>query len=244
MVAVLAVASTSALLGGGQTWATGTASYFTKLTGSEQSLTEARSGAVAATLANGEVLIAGGYNDFGGLFGPLPSAELFLSNAELFNPATDTFTKLTSTLAEPRTDAVAATLPDGQVPDRRRRNCQKHRRTVLLPTAGAGHRAEAPGGRNGARHLHGEHRARDTQALHEQAPEGRGDDQGERQQCEGGAQARRKDLRHRYPHASAWLPATRPRPKPSQETPSRHLHAHAELEGRQKHAIPAGSASR
>ena len=85
----------------------GSAPYFTKLTGTGQSLTEARFGAVAATLPSGQVLIAGGYNGSG-----------YLSSAELFNPATDTFTKLTGTgqsLTEARYGAVAATLPSGQV---------------------------------------------------------------------------------------------------------------------------------
>ena len=83
---------------------------FTKLTGAGQSLTEAREFPVAATLPNGEVLIAGGSN------GSLSSGAL--ASAELFNPATDTFTKLTGagqSLTEARYGAVAATLPSGQV---------------------------------------------------------------------------------------------------------------------------------
>jgi Kelch motif len=84
-----------------------TTDTFSKLTGAEQSLTEARSAAVAATLPDGQVLMAGGGSGSG------PS-----SSAELFNPATDTFTKLKGSgksPVEPRARAVAATLPDGQV---------------------------------------------------------------------------------------------------------------------------------
>jgi hypothetical protein len=79
-----------------------------RLTGPEQSLTAAREGAVAATLPNGQVLIAGG-----------SMGELgVLSSAELFSPATDTFLKLEGvgrSLTEARYDAVVATLPNGQV---------------------------------------------------------------------------------------------------------------------------------
>jgi Galactose oxidase, central domain len=79
-----------------------------KLTGPEQSLITAREGAVAATLPNGQVLIAGGSMEDLGV----------LSSAELFNPTTDTFSKLEGvgrSLTEARYDAVAATLPNGQV---------------------------------------------------------------------------------------------------------------------------------
>ena len=75
---VLLCALTSAwlLLGGGPARASGSASDFTKLTAG-QSLAEARAGAVAATLPNGQVLIAGG----SGSFGELSSAELFVPAA-------------------------------------------------------------------------------------------------------------------------------------------------------------------
>jgi N-acetylneuraminic acid mutarotase len=67
----------------------------------------AREGAVAATLANGEVLIAGGYNGS------------VLRSAELFNPTTDTFTTLPASAATElqtgREGAVAAPLANGQV---------------------------------------------------------------------------------------------------------------------------------
>jgi hypothetical protein len=66
-----------------------------------------REGAVAASLPDGQVLIAGG-SDAGNL-----------QSAELFNPATDTFTALTASglteLQTARAFAVAAPLPDGQV---------------------------------------------------------------------------------------------------------------------------------
>ena len=61
-----------------------------------------------------QVLIAGG-EPSGGRRG---TGTVDLSSAELFNPATDTFTKLTGagqSLTEARVDAVAATLPSGQV---------------------------------------------------------------------------------------------------------------------------------
>ncbi|MGH2863888.1 MAG: kelch repeat-containing protein [Solirubrobacteraceae bacterium] len=96
-----------AVSSGASAWASGSQAYFTKLTGSEQSLGEARYGAVAVALADGQVLIAGGHNLGGGL-----------SSAELFDPASDTFTKLTGSgqsLSEARYGAVAVALADGQV---------------------------------------------------------------------------------------------------------------------------------
>ena len=78
---------------------------FSTLSGSGQSLTVARASAVATTLPSGEVLIAGGAH--GGT----------LSSAELFNPATDTFTMLTgsgASLTEAREGAIAMTLPSGE----------------------------------------------------------------------------------------------------------------------------------
>jgi hypothetical protein len=76
---------------------------FTKLQGPGSELTEARWGAVAATLQDGEVLITGGREQGG---------------AELFDPTDDTFTKLEgpgSSLVVPRQGAAAAVLPDGRV---------------------------------------------------------------------------------------------------------------------------------
>ena len=95
------------LLGAGRAWASGSASYFTKLTGAGQALGEARGGAFAVALPSGQVLIAGSYN-----------ANGLLTSAELFNSASDTFTNLTGSghsLAQARWRAVAAMLPSGQV---------------------------------------------------------------------------------------------------------------------------------
>ena len=50
----------------------------------DSELQTSRYGAVAAALPDGQVLIAGGYNESGG----------FLQSAELFDPADDTFTAL------------------------------------------------------------------------------------------------------------------------------------------------------
>ena len=63
-------------------------------------------GAVAATLPSGEVLIAGG-----------SWGTASQKSAELFNPVTDRFSKLTLAGGSPdaREEAVAATLPSGQV---------------------------------------------------------------------------------------------------------------------------------
>ena len=81
---------------------------FTALTGSGNELQTARAGASAAALPGGQVLIAGGYGNSG-----------YLQSAELFNPATDTFTALPASgnteLQTARYGAAAAALPDGQV---------------------------------------------------------------------------------------------------------------------------------
>jgi hypothetical protein len=73
-------------------------------------LQTARVDAVAAPLANGQVLIAGGLNN---------AADVLLQSAELFNPANDTFTALPASgnteLQTARENAVAAPLPNGQV---------------------------------------------------------------------------------------------------------------------------------
>ena len=87
MAAVFAVALTWALVGGAQAWAAGSASYFTPLGaggafGGGPLLVEPRDYSASALLPNGQVLIVGG--------------EGRPSSAELFNPATDTFTKLAS----------------------------------------------------------------------------------------------------------------------------------------------------
>ncbi len=82
---------------------------FTKLLGAGSETIEVRQGAVAATLPDGDVLIAGGSNY---------KTSTYLSSAELFDPADDTFTKLEgpgSELTVAREHAVAAALPDGDV---------------------------------------------------------------------------------------------------------------------------------
>jgi hypothetical protein len=80
---------------------------FTALPASSDLLT-ARVGAVAAPLPNGDVLIAGGVGASG-----------VLQSAELFDPGTDTFAGLPASgdteLQTPRSGAVAAPLPDGDV---------------------------------------------------------------------------------------------------------------------------------
>jgi len=68
------------------------------------SMTTPRYGAVAAPLPNGEVLIAGGINSSGGV----------LSSAEVYDPATGTFSA-TGSMTTPRAGAVAAPLPNGEV---------------------------------------------------------------------------------------------------------------------------------
>ena len=71
-------------------------------------LQTARESAVAATLRDGQVLIAGGYD-----------GRSYLQCAELFNPATDTFAALLASgateLQTARLGAVAAPLRNGQV---------------------------------------------------------------------------------------------------------------------------------
>ena len=69
------------------------------------SLAEVRDRAVAATLPDGQVLIARG---------DITSGHE-VSSAELFNPATDTFTSSAPASRYRTVDAVAATLPSGQV---------------------------------------------------------------------------------------------------------------------------------
>ncbi len=79
---------------------------FTKL-GAEGEMHTGRSGALAAALPNGQVLVAGGFNSG------------VLQSAELFDPATDVFTAMLASgkteLQSPRQLAVAAPLQDGEV---------------------------------------------------------------------------------------------------------------------------------
>jgi Galactose oxidase, central domain len=72
--------------------------------GSGNVMTAVRFGATATLLTNGQVLIAGGQSSTGSP----------LSSAELYNPATDTFTA-TGSLGTARYDAAAMLLPNGKV---------------------------------------------------------------------------------------------------------------------------------
>ncbi|MGH2903180.1 MAG: choice-of-anchor D domain-containing protein [Solirubrobacteraceae bacterium] len=78
------------------------ASYFSNF--GVGAMTTARLGGTAAPLSNGEVLIAGGSN-----------GSVIFSNAEIFNPLSDTFTSLSGAMTTTRWGAMAAPLPDGQV---------------------------------------------------------------------------------------------------------------------------------
>jgi hypothetical protein len=73
------------------------------------SMSVPRVGAVAAPLPDGRVLVAGGgYND--------GTADHFLSSAEVFDPATNTFSSAgIGSMSMPRANAIAAPLPDGRV---------------------------------------------------------------------------------------------------------------------------------
>ena len=93
-----------------------TSDVFTQLPASgDTELQTSRSGAVAAPLPDGEVLIAGGVH----LVSGGNSAGVVLASAELFDPATDTFTALpasgASELLTARAGAVATPLPGGDV---------------------------------------------------------------------------------------------------------------------------------
>jgi RTX calcium-binding nonapeptide repeat (4 copies)/Kelch motif/Galactose oxidase, central domain len=70
------------------------------------SMSVPRSGAVAAPLPDGRVLVAGGFSDRGPM----------LSTAEIFNPATNSFSSAgIGSMSVPRVGAAAAPLPDGRV---------------------------------------------------------------------------------------------------------------------------------
>jgi hypothetical protein len=73
------------------------------------SMGTARYAAVAAPLKDGRVLVAGGYYDDGG-------GDHNLASAEIFNPATNSFSSAgIGPMGTPRRGAVAAPLPDGRV---------------------------------------------------------------------------------------------------------------------------------
>ncbi|MGB6486912.1 MAG: PASTA domain-containing protein [Steroidobacteraceae bacterium] len=69
-------------------------------------MTSARSGHTATLLADGQVLIAGGCP-------AIPCTDL--SSAEIYNPATQTFTALSSVMTVGREGAAATLLPSGKV---------------------------------------------------------------------------------------------------------------------------------
>jgi hypothetical protein len=68
----------------------------------------ARYAPVIALLPNGKVLIAGGYVEIG-------SVGTYLKSAELFDPATGSFSPLTAELNVARSEAAFAVLPGGKV---------------------------------------------------------------------------------------------------------------------------------
>jgi Kelch motif/Galactose oxidase, central domain len=69
----------------------------------------ARRAPAAAPLPDGRILIAGGSNDDGG-------GENYLASAEVFNPATNSFSSAgIGAMGNTRTGAVAAPLPDGRM---------------------------------------------------------------------------------------------------------------------------------
>jgi len=108
-VAILGASFAGASGGAAPAWATGASPYFSALPASgETEFHTARFHAVASPLPNGQVLIAGG-----------EVGSTVLRSAELFNPATDTFTALPEAgeteLHVAREGAVAALLPGGQV---------------------------------------------------------------------------------------------------------------------------------
>jgi hypothetical protein len=89
---------------------------FTKLEGAGGEMTVAREHPLAVAMPDGQVLIAGGSTEVLE-FGFIRREEV-VSSAELFDPTSDTFTKLEGPgreTAEPRWGPAAAALPDGQV---------------------------------------------------------------------------------------------------------------------------------
>jgi hypothetical protein len=73
------------------------------------SMSVPRSGAVAAPLPDGRVLVAGGFYNDG-------TTRHFLSSAEVFDPATNTFSSAgIGSMTVPRNGGAAAALPDGRV---------------------------------------------------------------------------------------------------------------------------------
>jgi Kelch motif len=76
------------------------------------SMTVPRVGPAAAPLADGRVLVAGGVDM--SHIGEFPGALIFLQSAEIFDPATETFSP-TGSMTVPRLAPAAAPLSDGRV---------------------------------------------------------------------------------------------------------------------------------
>jgi hypothetical protein len=75
-------------------------------------MTTHRDGAAAAQLPDGRALVAGGYDSYGEDFG----RRDYLSSAEVFNPATNIFSRAgIGSMSVPRWGAAAAPLRDGRV---------------------------------------------------------------------------------------------------------------------------------
>ena len=70
--------------------------------------------AVAATLADGRVLVAGGERDTCGVDGLCGETYVAIDSASLYDPATDAWTALPP-MPEPRAGGAAVTLTDGSV---------------------------------------------------------------------------------------------------------------------------------
>ncbi len=70
-------------------------------------MSDARQNQSATLLANGKVLVAGGFNQIGII--------TILSSMDLYDPVTNTWTFMASTLASPRAQHAAARLPNGNV---------------------------------------------------------------------------------------------------------------------------------
>jgi hypothetical protein len=98
LVALVAVATVAGAFTSGA-WA---APVFSRLPGE---MAEGRYAPVAATLPNGDVLVAGGYVE----------EQKPLKTAELFVPASGSFQKLPGEMVEPRGEQAYAGLPSGKV---------------------------------------------------------------------------------------------------------------------------------
>ena len=72
-------------------------------------LHQSRESHTATSLSNGKVLVVGGY--FGGVYGTI----FILSTAELYDPASGTWTSASFTPRSPRANHTATLLPDGRV---------------------------------------------------------------------------------------------------------------------------------